>query len=272
MQRMANHGIESYLTGCLTLSLGSHVESVPPEEREGVYFVDLSEEVEALLPADLRDRAVRLTNYLPQEMLFDPLERMVYAARQNDMLRRAECVFTNRLHVALPCVGYRTPVQVLVRGKESQRHRFSGFEEYVPVVYFGEQADCQSADIGAIQEPPRIPEPLDRAFAALKDQLSQRLGRCEFPRYQDLYRRDEVVIPNPGLGPEPGVVGIDLGMRIVERSPTFWDAKRIVLGLECYASFERSRFPVLVGRPRKIGPRRFVRWHAAGVVENLMSS
>ena len=105
MRRLTAMGVESFWSGCLTLRIGSFLESVPAEAREGVYFVDLHPEAERLVPEALRERAIRMSNEVPPALMADPLARMARAAALNDRLRRAEVVVTRRLHTALPCVG-----------------------------------------------------------------------------------------------------------------------------------------------------------------------
>lgn len=247
MRRLAAMGVESFWSGCLTLRIGSFLEPVPATEREGVYFVDLHPDAERFVPEDLRARAIRISNEVPPALMGDPLARMARVAALNDRLRRAEVVVTRRLHTALPCVGFGTPTAVFISATahDSNINRFAGFEDFVPIRYYGDGLTPKPVDwssLGGVT----IPAELDERWAKLKADVATRVGPVETARVGRLARRDVVVLPNPGLGIEPGRVAIDLGMARVERVPLDWTAETITVELESYASFERARFPILV--------------------------
>lgn len=247
MGRLAAMGVDSFWSGCLTLRIGSFLAPVPAAEREGVYFVDLHPDAERLVPDHLRARAIRISNEVPPALMADPLARMARAAAINDRLRRAEVVVTRRLHTALPCVGFRTPTAVIISGTahDSNINRFAGFEDFVPVRYYGEGLETPPIDWNELGDV-TIPAALDARWQTLKADVASRVGVVEPVTYPQLARRDVVTLANPGLGIEPGRVVIDLGMTRVERVPLDWTATTITVEIESYASFERGRFPILV--------------------------
>ena len=220
MKRLAAMGVESFWSGCLTLRIGSFLEPVPAEERRGVYFVDLHPEAERLVPEAIRARAIRISNEVPPAMRTDPLARMARAAEIADRLRRAELVVTRRLHTALPCVGFRTPVALIISGTahDSNINRFSGFEDFATIRYYGTGVETPAIDwerLGAAT----IPAELDARWNALKTTVAAKVGATTWTPAKSLARRDVVVLPNPGLGVETGRVVIDMGMARVERVP-----------------------------------------------------
>lgn len=89
---LAAEGLQTELTLCATLTL-------PPwtGARAGVYNVDAPGAPGA-----------RLTNEIPAAMTW--MDQWNAAAHRLDLLRRAELVYTARLHVALPCLAFGTPV------------------------------------------------------------------------------------------------------------------------------------------------------------------
>ncbi|MDK9695063.1 MAG: polysaccharide pyruvyl transferase family protein [Siculibacillus sp.] len=247
IRRLAGMGVESFWSGCLTLRIGSFLKPVPAEEREGVYFVDLHPDAERFVPEALRERAVRISNEVPPALMADPLARMARVAALSDRLARAEVVVTRRLHTALPCVGFGTPVALFISeiAHDSNINRFAGFEDFVPIRYYGRGVDPKPVDwdrLGGVV----IPDELNARWARLGADVAARVGPVDEPRAARLHRRDVVVLANPGLGIETGRVAIDLGMTKVERVPLDWTATTITVELEGYASFERARFPILV--------------------------
>lgn len=247
MARLARMGVESFWSGCLTLRIGSFLEPVPAEERSGVYFVDLAPEAERFVPDDIRARAVRISNETPPALMADPLARMARVAALCDRLRRAELVVTRRLHTALPCAGFRTPTAIVISATahDSNINRFSGFEDFIPIRYYGKGIETRPIDWSALGDI-RYPAELDARWETLKADVAARVGVVPAGRYATLARRDVVALPNPGLGIEPGRVMIDLGMTRVERVPLDWTESTITVELDGYASFERARFPILV--------------------------
>jgi hypothetical protein len=143
--QLAAMGVAGHWTGCLTLHLGRWLAPVPAEERSGVLLVDLDPAVETYLPKRIRERSRRLTNFVPDEIVDDPLARMSRIARICDELRRAELVVTRRLHTALPCVGFSTPTVVYLSNTRANRHRFSGYETMFPFHLHGDKR-CRARD------------------------------------------------------------------------------------------------------------------------------
>lgn len=122
------NGVDAYWSGCLTTFMGEQVE--PVAERRGVLFIDIDEETETrFIPKSVSARAERLTNFIPPSSMADPLRRLSLCV---DLIRRlasAELVVTRRLHVALPCVGLKTPVCVLPDPAiANARRRFAGYD------------------------------------------------------------------------------------------------------------------------------------------------
>ncbi|WP_181706640.1 polysaccharide pyruvyl transferase family protein [Chthonobacter rhizosphaerae] len=246
VDRLKRIGVDGHFAGCLTLRMGRFLRTVPKEERSGVYFVDVNPEIEPEIPADLRERAVRISNQMAPLIPDDPLARAVQIARTCDLLRHAEFVVTKRLHTALPCVGFRTPVQVLVRNQERNRHRFSGFDRFVPVRYFGKDAPPPAPIDWSARRTVDIPAELDARYEDFRRTVASKAGGIGERVYDSFHRRDVIRLKNPGFGPEVGRVAIDFGTVKVERVPLTWTDREITVDLESFASFERWRLPILV--------------------------
>ena len=92
---LEQNGIKSDLVGCATLTLPRY-----EGKRFGVVSVD----------SDAPSEASKLTNTIDRHLPW--AEHWAAAIRQLSILRRAEMVYTTRLHVALPCLAFGTPVVV----------------------------------------------------------------------------------------------------------------------------------------------------------------
>jgi hypothetical protein len=172
---------------------------------------------------------------------------VLFRSALNDRLRRAELVVTRRLHTALPCVGFGTPVALVISATahDSNINRFAGFEDFVPIRYYGPGRDPDPIDWAALA-PVTIPAELDARWADLRARVAEKVGGGAATPAKTLARQDVVRLPNPGLGIETGRVMIDLGMTRVERVPLDWTDRTITVAIDGYASLERARFPILV--------------------------
>lgn len=241
--RLARRGIAADWAGCLTHAMGSRLEPVSAEARRGVYLVDLPEEAERFVPQAILDRAERLTHQIPEDIRLDPIARLARVAAIMDKLRHAELVLTRRLHVALPCVGFRTPVVTFVEDERPNRHRFSGFDGFLTIRFFKDGKPVAPVDWDRVG-PVDLPAPLVENVTRLRRRLEERLGavaetiapRMATPRTLD--------IAHPGLGTAPGRIAIETGIRTVERMPAAWSADRIRVEFDGFAGLERFRFPV----------------------------
>jgi hypothetical protein len=101
------HGVPALVVGCPTMTF-------PPYDgpRRGVFAID----------AQAGERAIALTNFIPSGMAWKDQWNSAYSLLLR--LRAAKRVWTNRLHVALPCLAFRTPVNLVSRGT-IQEDRFS---------------------------------------------------------------------------------------------------------------------------------------------------
>lgn len=95
---LAKNGIESEAIGCATMTLPRY-----DGPRKGVLNVDVGE-------FEKRIDAPLLTNVIPPGLEWAAQWRL--AIERLEALRTAELVYTKRLHVALPCLAFGTPVVV----------------------------------------------------------------------------------------------------------------------------------------------------------------
>lgn len=245
VSRLSERNIEAHWSGCITMFLGQLVEPVPLEKRNGVLFVDLPPEAEPLVPAHFRERAERISNYCPIDIIDDPLARWAKIAENCERLRYAELVVTPRLHAALPSAGFGTPVVLVLPDKPKVLRRFGGYESFLPVLIQQDGKPKNQIAWNGVA-PPVIPAPLVEHYEALKERLRTGLGGLNETVAPAVAARNRFRLPNPGLGARPGLVRIDLGISSVVRSPLRWSDKTIELVIDGFAGFERFDVPVAV--------------------------
>ena len=109
--RLQAHGINSELTECVTLTLPRYSGA-----RSGVYSVDYP-----------GGPGRHLTQRIPRSLTVE--EQWSAAVAALERLRTAESVYTSRLHVALPCLAFGTPVCIADPVRTFAPGRFSPVEE-----------------------------------------------------------------------------------------------------------------------------------------------
>ena len=99
--------VESYLSGCLTLTLER-----PPVERDHDLIVlnDVPEAVATLIRRQILKAVLETSHSDPEE---ESESRYARARALLNTYARAGCVITTRLHCALPCLAFGTPVLLL---------------------------------------------------------------------------------------------------------------------------------------------------------------
>jgi hypothetical protein len=192
---------------------------------------------------------------------YDPLARVAHIARTAERLRHAELVVTRRLHTALPCVGFRTPVVAIVEDLPTNRGRFSGYDAFLPVMFHRDGGLVSGAVDWSALGPVDPTDDLERRYADLRAALRARLGPFEIPPAQRLAETFRLRMPAPAGWRSADAVEIDLGIARVRRPVSAADAGdgRTVFEAEvdAVAPFRRLRAPVsLVGGPFGLRRRR----------------
>ena len=124
LKALQQHGIDSYFSGCLTLTLQNEMS----EKNEVIYCTDLDKDCVDYIRSQSSTTVVQeLKHIISREKATDSEYRMYYA---NDILNKyksAKCVITSRLHAALPCLALGTPV--LLINTQPDQYRFEGLKE-----------------------------------------------------------------------------------------------------------------------------------------------
>jgi hypothetical protein len=125
LQLFKKAGIESFFSGCMTLTLRRPDVA---SENDLIIVNDVPAAVEARMNA--AGRPFKKITQISYEK--DRTKRYRMALGLLDQYARASLVVTSRLHCALPCLAFGTPV-VLVSSAEDQT-RFAGLDRFLHVI------------------------------------------------------------------------------------------------------------------------------------------
>lgn len=129
-QLLESYGVKAWFSGCLTLTL----PKLDVEKTNDILFVDMPLPSHGLIPNDLKDQQVIMTNlYSPLDELCAKVHRRTawpyfYRKTLNSaeaLLRRfasAKLVVTTRLHCAMPCLAMGVPVYFAVHDVNDTRY------------------------------------------------------------------------------------------------------------------------------------------------------
>jgi hypothetical protein len=217
LEALREHGIPSYFSGCLTLTL----PSAPAPRRDVIYLVDVDPRSAQYLRSRTSSRVVELTHGRPVLALLRPAHRLLYAEYVLGLYRSAKCVVTTRLHAALPCLASGTPVLMLSSdAKGWPNARFGGLVDHLR---HGSTEELLSGELAYdVENPPPNPD----TFLPLRADLCAKMrswtgsGAAE-ERAARVGARDAAAPPHDGRFARaalvsglirPGDVGAEIGV------------------------------------------------------------
>jgi|GEM_PF-402307 len=124
LEFLQRSGIDSYFSGCLSLALQ---RPNLPRDHDLLVLNDVPDEIIRIIPS-LTTKRVVVTFHNDFER-FDIQARTQRAQQLLDLYARAGCVITTRLHAAMPCLAFKTPV--LLIDVAPDQYRFSGLANLV---------------------------------------------------------------------------------------------------------------------------------------------
>ena len=265
-ERLTTAGVDAHFTGCLSLFLG-HAFPALERRRKGVLFVDLPAAAEAFIPDSIVASALRLSTFPPASMIERPLDRWAAVARLAALLAGARLVVTRRLHVALPCVGFGTPVVAIPDPDISQaRLRFSGYEAVMPTVFLDDvDPGLRRLDWSAIPAPVVTPD-MRRRHAELRAALDSRgLSGGPFSGESILDQvGSSARLRNPLGGRRPSRIRLRLHDRSCELDVHLWTDQFLEVGLRRFPGLSRFAFRV------EMGPNKREHWDDVGALQELV--
>jgi hypothetical protein len=164
-------GVDAYFSACATLTLGTGT-TLP--RHDYICAVDLPEPVLDALKQRARCRVVVTTHRDPAPAPF--AQRMRRAERLLSLYAQARAVVTSRLHCALPCLAFQTPVLLIDAARDV--YRFSGLHDLV--------AHCAPQDFlnRAAAFDPNEPPPNTDAYLAYRQALARAVNAFIDPANQ----------------------------------------------------------------------------------------
>ncbi len=123
LQILQKYNIPSYFSGCITLTL----QNDELERDDIVYAVDIDKDCLTYLKKKTSYPVEELTHTLPENLRLDTEGRLKLTETLLTKYKKAKFVVTSRLHVALPCLAFQTPV--LLIDKTPDDSRFFGLKE-----------------------------------------------------------------------------------------------------------------------------------------------
>ncbi len=126
LEILREKNIPSYFSGCLTLTL----ENNYTERNDIIYLVDLDETTVRYVRSKVSSPTFIVTHGKPLLQFLSVEHRLKYAECVLDLYRKAKCVVTTRLHAALPCLAFKTPVLMLDSVDGGTERRFTGLVEH----------------------------------------------------------------------------------------------------------------------------------------------
>lgn len=122
---LQEHKIDSYFSGCLTLTIR---KSPRLKKQDYILAVDIPNEVLATMSQQTKRRIITVSAELMTRGM-SPSERLRIAEWFLSLVQTAHCVVTTRLHSALPSLALETPVLFMMKNNHRETNRFSGLIE-----------------------------------------------------------------------------------------------------------------------------------------------
>lgn len=123
LKELMNRNIPSYFSGCLTLTL----ENTASKRENIIYAVDLNDRCVQFIRSRANCKVECISHIISEEIAANKQLRETYAQDLLEKYKRARCVITSRLHAAMPCLGFETPV--LLINTQYDQYRFEGLKE-----------------------------------------------------------------------------------------------------------------------------------------------
>ena len=161
-------GVDSYFSGCITLTLKNRFKS----RTNKIYFVDVDKKARSLIPEKEKDNVIFLSHVgrlyqTHRREWFRSLLRSRHlrnryvqyrfnkAQEVIDLYAQAKLVVTSRLHCALPCLAFGTPLIFIL--KDPHDPRLEGLKE---LMNFCSREDASRGKVEIDWDDPE-PNPVD---------------------------------------------------------------------------------------------------------------
>lgn len=120
---LRENGIESYYSGCMTLTL---LPDNSVQKQDFILAVDVSDRVYNFIKQHTDRPVIKMDTYIGNDLV--PMEKTIIAKYWLSLYQSAHAVITTRLHAMLPCLALQTPVLAI---RKKNKHRFEGLIDLV---------------------------------------------------------------------------------------------------------------------------------------------
>ena len=152
---LSDHGIQSYFSGCLTLTV---LPDKSINRKDFILAVDVSDSIITKIKNSTNRRIIKLNTERYTKLNYD--EKMRIAEFWLSLYQSAHCVVTSRLHSMLPCLAFNTPVFAI---EKNDLRRFGGLIELTN--HYSEESFLKNKL--NFEKPPQNP----KSFRAIRDDL-----------------------------------------------------------------------------------------------------
>ena len=156
------NGIDSYLSGCMTLTL-QRDERI--KKSDFILLTDVSKDIYEYVKNSTKRKVIYITNAINS---YDsaPSERYNLAEMYLYLYQSAHCVITERLHTALPCLALETPVVLIKKNVPvgGNKNRFAGLGS---LAHYYTEKEFLSENVFDINKPSDNP----KAYLKLRESL-----------------------------------------------------------------------------------------------------
>lgn len=118
LKELQSRDIPSYFSGCLCLTL----KNTNTERNDIIYAVDLDDECFQYLQTKTNGRVEKLTHIIDPEMAANAEKKLAYTTEILEKYKRAKGVVTVRLHAAMPCLAFETPILLISERDDKRLH------------------------------------------------------------------------------------------------------------------------------------------------------
>jgi Polysaccharide pyruvyl transferase len=164
LAQLQSVGVRAYFSGCLTLTL-ERPKSEP--KRTGIIAVDVPDEVLEYFSEAYHGPIMRVSH---RDSELQGAARFERASELLQLYATAKAVVTCRLHCALPCLAFNTPVLLIENAEDS--YRFRGLRDLI------QHTTVEDILRNRCKFDLRAPAPNGNEWHALRDDLVRRC--CEF--------------------------------------------------------------------------------------------
>lgn|GEM_PF-242459 len=170
-------GVRAYFSGCLTLTLGKKTN----EKTDKIYIVDVDPEIKKLIPSDIL-KDVSFSKHIFYKEKID--DKFLLAENLLNDYSKAKLVITSRLHCALPCLAFGTPVVFINDNLNDAR-----FKGLIEMIRHYSTEDLKKGIVDINWKYP-LPNPYD--ISALRRSLIEKCN--QFILGTDLYYQEDVTV------------------------------------------------------------------------------